>query len=100
MFFSCCLVFRIDPDSTLGIFNGLRRGRLVRVCSVESMGSRMINYELYDSYGKRIGLVTLPVDNYETIIIERQGAYYRPICYQNIGTDNIAKCVPVKMFHA
>lgn len=61
----------------------------------------MITYELYDAYGTKIHQIKTKTDNFETVIIEHGGLFYRPICYDlGEGGINTAKCVPVVMIHS
>ena len=60
----------------------------------------MVHYELYDKYGKRVASVTAPVQNFETVVVEHEGRFYRPICYALDMNENIAKCVPVAVVNA
>jgi hypothetical protein len=56
----------------------------------------MIIYELYDSYGNKVTNHLHGAANFETIIIEHEGQYYRPIIY-DLGEPSVAKCVPVQV---
>lgn len=59
----------------------------------------MIRYELYNQYGEKVTNYSHDADNLETVIIEHEGQFYRPICYE-LGEPSVAKCVPVTVLNS
>lgn len=56
----------------------------------------MVKHELYDKQGRFVTTIDLDVKTCETIIINHDGEYYKPICYE-LGSPQVARCVPVRV---
>jgi hypothetical protein len=56
----------------------------------------VVKHELYDCQGRLVTIVDLNVKTCETIIIEHDGHFYKPICYE-LGSPQVARCVPVRV---
>ena len=59
-------------------------------------GESVVKHELYNRQGRLVTVIDLDVKTCETLIIEHEGVFYKPICYE-LHEPKVARCVPVRV---
>ena len=60
----------------------------------------MIKYVCYDTYGRVEFELVQETETLQTVIIHRNGHFYRPIHYELTEEPALAKCIPVNVIEA